>query len=63
MIHASRHCRFGSKSDIKGWPVISTLAACAGTLYTPRELRRDAHRVVVQMTERLREEVERLRQV
>lgn len=63
MIHASRHCRFVSKSDIKGWPVVSTLAAGAGTLYTPRESRRDAHRVVVQMTERLRAEVERLRQV
>lgn len=55
VIHASRHCRFVSKSDIRGWPVVSTLAAGAGTLYIERASRRDAHRVVAQMAERLRE--------
>jgi 1-acyl-sn-glycerol-3-phosphate acyltransferase len=55
VIHASRHCRFVSKSDIKGWPLVSTLARGAGTLYIERESRRDAHRVVAQMAERLRE--------
>jgi 1-acyl-sn-glycerol-3-phosphate acyltransferase len=54
VMHASRHCRFVSKSDIKGWPFISTLAHGAGTLYIERESRRDAHRVVVQMALRLR---------
>lgn len=55
VIHASRHCRFVSKSDIKDWPVVNTLAAGAGTLYLERGSRRDAHRVVGQMAERLRE--------
>lgn len=54
VIHASRHCRFVSKSDIKQWPVVGTMAGGAGTLYLERGSRRDAHRVVSQMAERLR---------
>ena len=54
VIHASRHCRFVSKSDVKGWPFVSTLAHGADTLYIERESRRDAHRVVLQMAVRLR---------
>lgn len=54
VMHASRHCRFVSKSDIKGWPFVSTMANGAGTLYIERESRRDAHRMVGQMAERLR---------
>ncbi|MGH8033985.1 MAG: lysophospholipid acyltransferase family protein [Lysobacterales bacterium] len=54
VMHAARHCRFVSKSDVKGWPFVRTLAHGAGTLYIERESRRDAHRVVVQMAERLR---------
>jgi 1-acyl-sn-glycerol-3-phosphate acyltransferase len=54
VMHASRHCRFVSKSDVKSWPFVSTLADGAGTLYLERESRRDAHRVVVKMAERLR---------
>ena len=54
VMHAARHCRFVSKSDVKGWPFVSTLADGAGTLYIERESRRDAHRVVGQMAERLR---------
>ena len=53
VMHAARHCRFVSKSDIKTWPLISTFADGAGTLYVARESRRDAHRVVGQMAERL----------
>jgi 1-acyl-sn-glycerol-3-phosphate acyltransferase len=53
VMHASRYCRFVSKSDIKHWPLVGTLAAGAGTLYIERESRRDAHRVVHQMAERL----------
>ena len=53
VMHASRSCRFVSKSDIKGWPFVSTLAHGAGTLYLERESRRDAHRVVQLMAERL----------
>lgn len=46
VMHASRHCRFVSKSDIKSWPVVGTLATSAGTLYIERHRRRDAHRMV-----------------
>ena len=54
VMHASRHCRFVSKSDIKKWPFVATLADGGGTMYLERESRRDAHRVVAQMAERLR---------
>ncbi len=53
VMHAARHCRFVSKSDVKHWPLIGTLATGAGTLYIERESRRDAMRVVQQMAERL----------
>ena len=55
VMHASRYCRFVSKSDIRHWPLVSVLAGGAGTLYIERESRRDAHRVVHHMTERLRQ--------
>lgn len=54
VMHAARHCRFVSKSDVKAWPLVGTFADGAGTLYVERESRRDAHRVVGQMAERLR---------
>ena len=54
VMHASRHCRFVSKSDIKKWPFVATLADGGGTMYLERDSRRDAHRVVAQMAERLR---------
>lgn len=54
VIHATRHCRFVSKSDVKHWPLIGTLATGAGTLYIERDSRRDAMRVVHHMAERLR---------
>lgn len=54
VIHAARHCRFVSKSELKHWPLIGTLATGAGTLYIERESRRDAMRVVHHMAERLR---------
>lgn len=53
VVHAARYCRFVSKSDVKHWPLIGTLATAAGTLYIERESRRDAMRVVHHMTERL----------
>lgn len=53
VIHASRHCRFVSKSEIKSWPLVGMLATGAGTLYIERESRRDAMRVVHHMAERL----------
>jgi 1-acyl-sn-glycerol-3-phosphate acyltransferase len=53
VLHASRYCRFVSKADIKHWPLVGTLAGGAGTLYIERESRRDAHRVVHHMADRL----------
>jgi 1-acyl-sn-glycerol-3-phosphate acyltransferase len=49
IMHAARHCRFISKSDVKGWPVIGMLATAAGTLYIERSSRRDALRMVSSM--------------
>jgi 1-acyl-sn-glycerol-3-phosphate acyltransferase len=53
VLHAARHCRFVSKSDVKHWPLIGTLATGGGTLYIEREKRRDAMRVVHHMAESL----------
>jgi len=53
-IHAARHVRFVSKSDVKSWPLIGTLSNGSGTLYIERERRRDALRVVHHMTDALR---------
>ena len=52
-IHAAKHCRFVSKSDVQGWPLIGTLATAAGTLYIERSSRRDALRMVRAMQEAL----------
>ena len=54
VIHASQHCRFVSKSDIKAWPVIGSLANAAGTLFIERSSRRDAMRTVTRMEEAIR---------
>ncbi len=51
VMHATRHCRFVSKDEIARWPVVSTLANAADTLYITRESRRDAMRVVHHMAE------------
>lgn len=53
VMHAARHCRFVSKSDVKGWPLVGTLATAAGTLYIERTSRRDALRMVQTMQEAL----------
>ena len=53
VLHAARHCRFVSKSDVKRWPLIATLAEGSGTLFIERASRRDAMRVVHTMAERL----------
>jgi 1-acyl-sn-glycerol-3-phosphate acyltransferase len=46
VLHASRFCRFVSKDDVRGWPLLGALATGAGTLYIERGSRRDAQRVV-----------------
>lgn len=53
VLHAARYCRFVSKSDVKYWPLLGTLATGGGTLYIEREKRRDAMRVVHHMRESL----------
>ena len=54
VIHAARHCRFVSKSDIRDWPLIGTLATGAGTLYIERTSRKDALRMVHDMADAMR---------
>ena len=53
VMHAARYCRFVSKSDVQGWPLIGMLATAAGTLYIERSSRRDALRMVRTMQEAL----------
>lgn len=55
VLHAARHCRFVSKSDVRHWPLIGRLATGAGTLYVERRSRRDAMRVVHAMAQALRD--------
>lgn len=54
VMHAARHCRFVSKSELRAWPLIGTLATGAGTLYIERASRRDAMRVVHHMADSLK---------
>jgi 1-acyl-sn-glycerol-3-phosphate acyltransferase len=55
VMHSARHCRFVSKSDIQEWPLIGTLATGCDTLFIQRTKRRDAMRVVQEMTRALQE--------
>ena len=50
VIHAARHCRFVSKSDIRDWPLVGMLATGAGTLYIERTSRKDALRMVLDLS-------------
>jgi 1-acyl-sn-glycerol-3-phosphate acyltransferase len=54
-IHAARHVRFVSKSNVRHWPVLGMLSTGAGSLYIERERRRDAMRLVHHMAEALGE--------
>ena len=55
VIHAARYCRFVSKSDIRDWPLVGTLATAAGTLYIERSRRKDALRMVRDMAQAMQE--------
>ena len=55
VLRATCCCQFISKSDVRQWPLIGTLASGTGTLFVERASRRDAMRVVHQMVERLRD--------
>lgn len=50
---ASCPCHFVSKVEIGQWPVVGALTRAVGTLFITRSSRRDAMRVVHQMTEHL----------
>lgn len=54
VMSAARPCRFVSKADVRHWPVMGALIAGAGTLFIDRTSRRDAARVVADISERLR---------
>jgi len=54
-IHAAHFCRFVAKSDIKSWPLIGYLTDQSGMLFVERASRKDSHRVVQAVAERLRQ--------
>ena len=41
MLSASTPVVFVSKSEVKGWPIMGTLAGCAGTLFLQRDRKED----------------------
>ncbi len=53
VLQAARHCRFVSKSELRNWPLVGTLATAAGTLYIERGSRRDTLRVAHLMAQGL----------
>jgi 1-acyl-sn-glycerol-3-phosphate acyltransferase len=55
VMHAARHCRFVSKSDIRDWPMVGTLAKGSKTLFIERSKRKDALRMVKDMANALKE--------
>src|SRR6185295_28294 len=54
VINAVHPVRFVSKAEVRHWPLLGWLVACAGTLFIERERRRDALRVVHQVAAALR---------
>jgi len=52
-INAVHPVRFVSKADVRAWPLLGWLIACAGTLFIERERKRDALRVVHQVANAL----------
>jgi 1-acyl-sn-glycerol-3-phosphate acyltransferase len=55
VLHATCHCRFVSKADVRRWPLIGTLAAGGDTLFVERKSRRDAMRVMHEMAQALKD--------
>lgn len=51
VIHCWHPARFVAKSEIRGWPVIGWLCAQTGTLFIERGRKRDAHRVLHDITD------------
>jgi 1-acyl-sn-glycerol-3-phosphate acyltransferase len=55
VIHAARHCRFVSKSDVRDWPLVGRLASGSRTLFIERSSRKDALRMVKDMADAMKE--------
>ena len=53
VMHASRHCRFVAKSEIRHWPLVGALTTAGQSLYIERASSRDAMRVVHRMRDAL----------
>ena len=51
VIHSWRPVRFVAKSEIRSWPVIGWLCEKTGTLFIERARKRDAHRVLHDITD------------
>ena len=54
-LHATCHCRFVAKSNVRRWPLIGRLATAAGTFYVDRESRYDARRIVQRVANALKD--------
>lgn len=53
-LYAACPCRFVAKADVEHWPLVAALATGTGALFIRRESRRDAVRIVHQMTQALK---------
>lgn len=51
VIHSWRPVRFVAKSEIRSWPVVGWLCEKTGTLFIERARKRDAHRVLHDITD------------
>lgn len=54
-INSVRASRFVSKQEVANWPIVGTMVTLAGTLYVDRSQRRDAQRVLQEITHSLQE--------
>ncbi|MGG1946432.1 lysophospholipid acyltransferase family protein [Trinickia sp. NRRL B-1857] len=53
VVNAWRPTPFVSKAEVRGWPVVGWLAHRLGTIFIHREKRRDAHRTMHEIVERI----------
>lgn len=51
VIHSWQPVRFVAKSEIRSWPIVGWLCEKTGTIFIERARKRDAHRVLHQITE------------
>ncbi len=52
-INALHCCRFVSKKEVSDWPIVGTVVTLANTMYVDRSKRRDATRVLQEMSNNL----------